>query len=445
MISIPIRFLPIRILFLLALVAVLAVLGSLIVRGGIGDSVMTYVQRAPNLPVETQVEGADLALRYAPRDPSIRWRRGGVYLNAANEEQQESRLDVALEELRQAANLSPEDYRVWLSLGRALDRYGSTSEARQALDRAVELAPNHFDPRWARGNHLLRAGDRDASFAEMRLALANRPSALPLVFDYAWSAFNGDGKALAAALALDGAGAAEIKPKLIVLLIARGRVEDALAVWRGIASPTADDVRGVTEALVNAGRYRAAFDVWSNANLADRPVPDAGSLLANGGFEQMPSSAPFFNWRLLTGALAKLTLDRKGPREGKQALRAGFNVRDNVAFTIASQLVPVKASTAYRLSFWVKIEEMESLSAPIVELYDPALEVGAAGRARAATPPLPNKDHEWKEYQLDVTTNAATEALKVRVQRLPCSEAPCPINGRIWLDEFRLVERSPAH
>lgn len=440
MISIPLRSIFLRIPFFLALAAGLGWLGWRIVRTAIGDSVMTYVQRAPNLSLASQIEGADMAGRFSPDDPLIHWQRGGVYLSAAAEEQEAARLAVALDEFRLAARKSPEDYRVWLALGRALDRGGETAEARQAIERAVALAPNHFDPRWAFGNHLLRAGDRNGSFAQMRLALGNRPSALPLVFDYAWNAFNGDGKAVTAALD----PATELKPKMIALLINRGRVDDGLALWRSIAAPTPDDIRDVTESLVNVGRHRTAYELWSTAALpagVERPRPDAGSLLANGGFEGKLSNAPFYSWRLLTGNLAKLLLDRKKPREGQQSLRVGFDLRGNVAFTIASQIVPAKPSTAYRLSFWAKLEDLESLSTPLIELYDPALELSVAGRVRAATPPLPaDRDHDWKEYQLDLTTTAATEALKLRIQRLPCPEAPCPISGRIWLDDFKLVE-----
>src|SRR4030095_3116564 len=96
--------------------------------------------------------------------------------------------------------MSPDDYRVWLARGRALDRGGDVAGARAAFERAIELAPNHFDPRWSFGNYLLRAGDREGSFAQMRLALSNRPSALPLIFDSPWGVYRGDGKAIAAAL-----------------------------------------------------------------------------------------------------------------------------------------------------------------------------------------------------------------------------------------------------
>ncbi|MFN0088083.1 MAG: tetratricopeptide repeat protein [Blastocatellia bacterium] len=443
MISIPLGPIPIRLLLLLLLAGGLGMLGWSVVRTAIGESVMTFVQRAPNLSAEDRIEGADMAARYSPGDPLIHWRRGGVYMSAAAEEQAEARLAAALEEFRRAVRMSPDDYRGWMALGRAEENNGDMTGARKAFERAVELAPRHFDPRWAFGNHLLRADDRAASFAQMRLALGYRPSALPLVFDYAWNAFNGNGKAIIAAL--DPAN--ELKPRMIVLMIERGRVEDAMELWRGMAAPTPDDIQRVSEALVNAGRFSAAWRIWSGANPPDRPAPDAGSLLSNGDFERQISlnaTTPFYTWRLTPGGLFKLSLDRKDPHGGKQALRAGFNLGENMAFTIATQLVPVRPSTSYRLSFWVRTEDMEALSTPFVELYDPALDVGVAGRPRAATPQLPNYNNVWHEYRLDLTTQAATEALKVRIVRLPCPVPPCTINGRLWFDDFKLTELDPS-
>jgi tetratricopeptide (TPR) repeat protein len=450
MISIPLGPIPVRLLLLLLLAGGLGVLGWSVARTAIGESVMTFVQRAPNLSAEARIEGADMAARYSPGDPLIHWQRGGVYLNAANEELEEARLPTALAELRQAARLSPDDYRVWMALGRAEDRSGDAGQARQAFERAVALAPRHFDPRWAFGNHLLRAGDREASFAQMRLALGYRPSALPLIFDYAWNAFNGDGKAIAAALNPPD----DLKPRMIALMIERGRADDAMELWRALAAPTPNDVQRVSEAMVNAGRFGAAWRIWSTANLPDRPSADADSLLSNGGFERavpLNASSPFLTWRLTPGGLFKPTLDRKIVHEGKQALRVGLDVGDNLAFTIATQVVPVKPSTSYQLTFQLRYEDLESLSLPFVELYDPALEVGVGGRPRVATAQIDLRPEaveanqaKWIPYTLDLTTAAATEALKVRIIRLPCSSSPCPINGRLWFDDFKLTELRPS-
>ncbi|MCI0336998.1 MAG: hypothetical protein L0226_05450, partial [Acidobacteria bacterium] len=60
--------------------------------------------------------------------------------------------------------------------------------------------------------------------------------------------------------------------------------------------------------------------------------------------------------------------------------------------------------------------------------------------ARAATAPVPTRDNKWTEYEISLDTAAATEAVTVRLQRQPCTEPPCPINGRVWFDDFKLLE-----
>lgn len=436
MITISLRPLFVRVVLLLATAGALGWLVWFVVNAAIGDSLMTFVQRNPHLSPEARLEGADRAVHYAGRDPLLHWQRGGIYLQAANEDLPEARLAVAAEELRAAARLSPEDYRVWLALGRALARSGATSEARGAFTRAVQLAPNHFDPHWALGNHLLREGERAAAFAEMRLALQNRPSALPLVLDYAWQVYQGDGRAVAQALQLP----AELQPQLAAQLIARGRAEEGLEIWRAATqagSTRAEDARQVVEALLYVGRFAAAYEVWQAAPHPDRPMPDAGSLLANGGFEQrlaLNETAPFLTWRIAPSGGARITLDRKEPRAGQQALRVSFDVQENAPLIVATQTVPVAPAKAYRLSFAARTEELQSLSTPVVEISD------AADQARlaAASHQLPTGTHEWKDYVIDFKTTAKTEAVTVRILRPPCAEPPCPLNGRVWMDEFKL-------
>src|SRR5215813_5118800 len=281
MITIPLGPIPVRIIFLVSLLAGLSFLGWITIRSVISDLLITFVVPSPKLSLEDQIQWADIALKYSPRDPLIRWRWGGVYLKAANEKMEESWREAAIDEFRAATRMSPDDYRLWLALGRALDRGGDMAGARVAFDRAIKLAPNHFDPRWAFGNYLLRAGDRDGSFEQMRLALSSRPSALPLVFDYAWGVYRGDGKAIAAALDPPR----QVKSQLAGLLIYRGRVDDAMAVWREMPSRSANDAQKVSEALFYTGNFNKAYEVWTSVEIPNRPTPDPGSLLSNGGFE----------------------------------------------------------------------------------------------------------------------------------------------------------------
>lgn len=432
MTTIPLRFFPLRIILLLLIAGALGWLIWFVTNLAIGDGYMTFVQRNPNLAMEARLAGADRAVQYAARDPLLHWQRGGVYLNAANEDLLEERLTVAVAELRAAAQSSPEDYRVWLTLGRALDRSDATAEARGALERAVQLAPNHFDPHWALGNHLLRTGERDAAFAALRLALKNRPSALPLVLDYAWNFYQGDGRAVAQALDLPN----EMKPQLAAQLIVRGRAEAGLAIWRAVQPSDSAGARQVIEALIVAKRFAAAHEIWQAAPAAERPTADADSLLANGSFEQrlaLNDAAPFLTWRIAPVGGVRATLDRKEPRAGQQDLRLSFDAPGNAPLIVATQTVIVQPSTAYRLSFAARAEELQSLSTPLIDVFD------AAEQTRlAASNQLPIGTHAWKDYELEFKTTAKTEAVTVRIQRPPCAEPPCPLNGRVWLDDFKL-------
>jgi len=444
MITIPLGPLPVRVLFLVSLLAGLSILGWVTIRSAVSDLLMTFVVPSPKLSLEDQIEWADMASKYSPHDPLIRLKRGAVYLKVANEKMEESLRDTAIDEFRAATLMSKDDYRVWLALGRALDRGGDIAGARVAFDRAIELAPNHFDPRWAFGNYLLRAGDRDGSFAQMRLALGNRPSALPLIFDYAWGVYRGDGKAITAALDARRL-ARQVKSQLAALLIYRGRVGDGMAVWREMSGPTAGDAQKVTEALFNTGNFNRAYEVWTSVDIPNRPAPDRDSLLSNGGFEGALSSGqktPFLTWRINPIPGAKLLQDGKEPRDGRRSLRAGFDVRGNTYFIIASQTVPAKPSTGYRLTFSIKSEKLMSLSNPFVEVFDSAYVLDQRNRVRVATPQLPNGESEWTDYKLEFTTGAQTEAVTVRILRPACPEPPCPIEGHVWFDEFKLTEKA---
>jgi len=435
MASIPLGPIPIRLLLLIFVLIGAGWLTWFVGRSALGDSFITFVQRSPDLSSEARTQGADTAARLAEHDPLVHLGRGTVYLATASEEQNEESVTTAISELRLATEISPEDYRVWLALGRALDRSGAPQEARAALERSTALAPRHFEPRWALGKHLLRAGERQNSFEQLKIALAGRPSALPLVFDYAWEAFQGDGRAIASALAPTG----ESRSQMIALLVARNRAEDALAVWRETPTHTNAEAQQVSTALFYAGQMSAAYEVWNSAPMPDRPTPDSDSLLSNSNFENqlsLDSKVPFLTWRIpLTGGV-KVSLDRKAPNKGLQALRLGFEVRENLPQTFFSQSIMVKPSTAYQFSYAYRTEELRGWSMLTLEAVDAA----DPGRLRATREPLPNGTTQWREEQLSFTTTPKTEAITIRFQRQPCPDPPCLLTGRVLLDAFKLTE-----
>jgi len=434
MITILLRALPLRLGLISAVTAALLIVSWFITRAAIGDSIATFAQRRVGLDTAARLAGADSALRFASSDPLIHYRRGRLYLEAAEAEAQ---LNTSVAELRTAAQMSPEDYRIWLVLGRALERNGAKVEARAAIERAVRLAPHHFEPYWVLGNYLLRAGAREEAFANFRTALANRPSALPLIFNYAWDTYNGDGRAMANALSPTG----EARRHLITLLIWRGRTDDALALWREAGTNNPADADQVAKALIDAGRYGAAYEVWRSSVGGKAAAADEGSMLSNGSFERpitLGVTTPFFTWRITPNAGVSISLDSEERRSGAYSLRMSFDVKSSNELTVAAQTAPVMPATAYRLSFAAKTDRLQSLGTPpLIEVYDAA----NYNRMHVASEPLPVEKTEWGNYTVNFTTSPATEAVTVRIKRPACPESPCPLQGRVWFDDFKLSQQ----
>ena len=449
-----------RVLFALLVTIGGAWLAWSIIRFAISESLTYSVERLPGLALEGQREALDRAIALQPNDPTARLRRASLELALATEsgESGESaNADRALADVAWAVRLAPADYRNWLALGRALDRTGAdgrdlpaelrgdlpldATAARAAFTRALALAPNYFETHWAFGNHLLRSGaERDAAFQQMRAALAIRPTAFPLIFDYAWAAYRGDAVAIADALA----PSPDVLARMAILLVRRNQPQAGLDLWARLATPGVQEGREFANSLMALGRYAEAYRVWQALDLPDRPGPDADSLLVNGGFEgrvALHSTAPFLDWRISPGAGVRTTLDRQEPYAGDQSLRVSFKLESNQPATIASQTIPALPNRSYCLRFFLRTQGLMSLSLPRLELLDPVAErdLGRSGGAYAATPPFPAELAEWTEQILRVRTGPATEALTVRLQRPPCADPFCAIEGRIWLDSLSLA------
>src|SRR6267378_2507672 len=168
-----------RVLTLLPLL--LALTGAwLSVRWFIGNTIAENISRD-----DRGLEAARLAVGLAPDDPLTHWtlaelEQGKMSLDQANQ---------SLTEYGRAVQLAPQDYRFWLSLGRALEQSGDAEKGERAMRRAVELAPSYSYPRWYLGNLLLRSGHEAAAFAELRRAREADPELQPQVFNLAWQVY----------------------------------------------------------------------------------------------------------------------------------------------------------------------------------------------------------------------------------------------------------------
>jgi tetratricopeptide (TPR) repeat protein len=372
-----------------------------------------------------RIEGADAALELAPSDPEAHLIRAAL-LKADN------RLYEAIREYEKAAALRPRDYVLWLELGLARDEAQDRAGAINAFQEAVELAPYYADPRWQLGNVLLRAGRMDEAFALMRRAAESSHALLPQLIDLAWNIYNGDvalvEQAVQPQTSADRLALARFAAK-------HGKAEDAARIFRTIKNVSEEDRRALLTGLVAAKEFKVAYEVWSSEPSRAKTHSDSG--FTDGGFEEKINlDEPGFGWQIARNLqTVRASLDQAQPHSGSGSLRLDWSGDSSPTTQIISQTVLVEPNARYRLRFAVRTEELVTGGLPVVAILDASAKDSTQ---LAQSDPLPPKTAPWQEGIVEFATGKETRAVLVILRRQSCTGNPCPIFGRVWLDDFSL-------
>ena len=390
-------------------------------RGGFASLLYTYAAGT------NQIAAADAAVKLAPNDAEAHFLRAAIL--EAN-----SDLPAAIAEYEKAAQLRPDDYVLWLALARARELNGELDQALAAAREAVPLAPFYAQPRWQLGNLLVRAGQREEGFKELRLAAASDPTLLPAIIDLAWQLSGGDVNAVKQAIQ---PRSAESYKALAEYLKKHGEVAEATQMF-GLAGSDAEVLRAREQyinELISAKRFKEAYELWS----IGRGLSSSNALgaMVDPGFEQESNlDEPGFGWRSENKALTvTLSLETANPKEGKSSLRVEFSGDSAPATPIISQLVLVEPNNRYQLHFAARTESIVSGGLPRVAVVD-AGNQEILGQTNA----FPETANNWQDYTIDFNSKETTSAIRISLQRESCSKSPCPIFGRLWLDNFSFLK-----
>jgi len=402
-----------------------------VVRWYMGNTFAEYFNTETN-----NVEAAQRAVSMAPDDPLTRWRMGQVRQKVLSLEQQAQ----AIGEYEKAVSLSPNDYRYWMNLGIAYEQIGETAKAEYALKRAVALAPAYAYPRWYLGNLLVRDGRYDEAFAELRLASQAEPEFQGQVFNLAWQIYSDDSEAVKKAIG----ESPTTRAQFVVYLFGFNQIDQGLKFWNemSIEDRKANFASGesIIASLKKEHRYHDALKVWNDiAN--DRMRAEVGSIFDN-SFEEANSydlDSPF-GWQVSSAPQVSIGVDENESQKGVRSLHWIFQVRTNVGPVQASQLVPVQPQTEYEFEGYVRTDDLESGSTPVIEIVDPVDE-----KTIVSSPAAPRGTNNWNRVNLTFKTPEKLEAVVVRVVRTSCvsEETPiCPIFGSVWYDNFSIKRRN---
>ena len=373
-------------------------------------------------------EIADFAVGLAPGDPQAHYTLAVLSGRIFAPEY----LEQSLTEHEKAAALAPNDFRVWLGLGRTRERVGDAAGAELALRKSLELAPNYSQVRWTLGNILLRRGKTSEAFAEIRGAAQSDAAFVNPAIVTAWQIFDGN----LAQIKQNVGDSKQTNSALAAFIARQKRFDEALEIWNALP----DEERKTTfketgeqlyREFLAAKKYRDALQIRSQIGGSDAEQPVVGQVV-NGGFERevKPRDADIFEWQIADGSKPQIGFDDIQKQSGNRSLVIIFNSPDGRDFRGISQTVLVEAGKNYRFETFYKsdLKTSAALNWEIVNTTD--------GKILATTGAvLPNAN--WTNLKAEFTA-ANTEAVTLRLAREICKSFICPISGKVWFDDFSL-------
>lgn len=208
-----------------------------------------------------------------------------------------------------------------------------------------------------------------------------------------------------------------------------GRADDAEIVWQKImASGTQnEDIQlKYIHFLVSQKQVKQAADIRR------QNVGDIDSM-TNAGFENEITGRGF-DWRYTANQKGKWTIRRtlSGAFSGAHCLRIRFEGKENISFSHLYQIVPVDPLTPYRLTYHWRSRDVTTDQGPFVDIY------GYDCKGYYANGPMMLGTHGWQKQEIEFTAPKDCHAVVVRLNRRPSHRFDSKIDGRLWLDDFRL-------
>jgi hypothetical protein len=349
----------------------------------------------------------------------------------------------AIRSYRAALSLNPALWETWLDLAAAYESESNPVEARDAFLRAKRVYPLSAEVSWQYGNFLSRQGDLDPAFKEMRLAVEGDPKRAAEAFSRSLRAGSSIETALDRVLPPIG----EAYLDVIRDQSLDGHTGNALKVWDRLVTLhphfSLYDSFPLVSALMGEGRIAEAGRVWDQAvlfaGLADLQSPP-GSVLWDGGFESTVRNGGF-SWLISEGFHAvQIGIDSQQKHSGNGSLRLTFDGKSNVNFTAVCHYVPVRPSTAYRFSAWVRTNGLTTDQGIRFQLHS----LGKLDTSTVVTPEV-HGTVPWVPIELPWSSGKDVQEVQVCVVRFPSEGAESKIQGTAWVDDVALVPEPAEH
>jgi tetratricopeptide (TPR) repeat protein len=384
---------------------------------------------------DISIPGIQKALQQDPGNADLLHRLGSVYTTDPSE----GNLSEAVKYLRQAVQLNPRRWDYWSDLGVACDFGPDIACSDEAFERAAALNPMTPAVSWALGNHYLLTDRPDKAYPPFRRLLALNPDYLVMTVRLCLRATR-DPQAIYTGILASGQDASS-RFGFLTFLCSTADYESAMKIWARMISgpdpaPSISLVKPFLDFLINHNQIGAAETVWSDLQHAGvippDPSPQAGNLLYNGEFRVPPLNTGF-DWRLSNSPDLEIDLSDPSGYQGRKSLRIDFLVGRNVEYDLVDQMVRVKPNTRYRLTAYVRSNNITSGSGPRLQ----AVEMGCATCGMRTSDPTVGTT-PWHPIDVEFMTQPQTQAVRISFWRPREKFYSRDITGTVWLSGVTL-------
>ncbi len=371
---------------------------------------------------------AEFASGLAPYNPQSHYSLAVLLENSFIPED----IPKSLAGFEKAVALSPNDYRLWLALGKARERNGDAKGAELALKKASELAPNYAQVQWAYGNILLRQEKNKEAFNLIGKSVKNDPTLANSAVTTAWQVFDGDVERIKEIVG----DSDYTRAALASFLIKEKRYNDAMTFWNSISKKEKINTferegKALLSNLINAKKYQLAVQVKNDFSSGNNKIKIG--KINNPSFEQdIKTDKPeAFEWQLGKGSQPQIGIDTREKRRGNRSLGLVFGAVNNRDFKEISQVVPVESGTQYELELSYK-SNLDTTAKFVWEVLD------TSDNKVIASSSVIEEKADWTKLSVNFSTSEETQGIRIRLVRSECGSKLCPTSGRLWFDEFLL-------
>ena len=317
--------------------------------------------------------------------------------------------------------LNPVYSQAWLGLSEILFEQGKEKAALRALDCSLELSPLSIAFLWDSAIVAFILGRNDVAIKNLSIVAKMAENRRWRVFEVAWEVLD-DGELIYDSILTD-----ESRTRYFDFLVHTNRFDKALSMLEKVERENlpAESMERLVNLLIAEGRIEEAKSVWNQIINTD----SFHTGLWNGSFENELLDFGF-GWRGNKYDELSVSLDFEKTFEGSSSLRISlFRDAQGGGFVPIYQAIPVDSGALYRFGSYVATERWSSKNKIVWSLACEGLNLAVDSYKQST---------DWTHIGVEFDTPAVCKVLFLRLYVSKAEDAFGSLSSSVWIDAVEL-------